>query len=289
MKRATVISFVGVAVFSANVFAAAESEVSSAVKKDIADILTEQYHSTVKDCGDEQSPAFLCSGVLMRGTRPGVDFWKLNPSSIKNKGVSFSYLRKDAKFNNTFASANGFILYPGKMTPAESEQVSVLCSYALDANTWGRQGNYCGSPPTPEKGQSCQDFGVFTAHQLNKAIVRRTAWGVCAFDVRPTAKKPADAFYQTLLAMPYHGNGLYYNEIIVKPWDENNPQAIPVEALFYLNGAGLINAQQDQRSYKKATGKFLPIVKVELPQGISVQHATDALFSYEPKDQLVEK
>ncbi|WP_233527861.1 hypothetical protein JEM67_11745 [Serratia sp. PAMC26656] len=288
MKRTTVISLLGMVFFSANVFAA-ESEVSSEVKDDIADVLTAQYNNIAKDCGDEQSPAFLCSGVLMRGTRPGVDFWRLNPSSIKNNGVSFSYLRKDAKFNTTIASANGFILFPGKMTPAEDEQVSVLCSYALDANTWGRQGNYCGSPPSPEKGQSCQDFGVFTAHQLNKAIARRSAWGVCAFDVRPTAKKPADAFYQTLLAMPYLGNGLNYNEIMVKPWDENNPKGIPIEALFYLNGGGLVYAQQDQRSYKNTTGKILPIVKIELPKGVSVQQSTDAIFSYEPKDQVVEK
>ncbi|ANS42508.1 hypothetical protein [Serratia inhibens] len=288
MKRTAVILLIGMVFFSVNVFAA-ESEISSEVKDDIADILTAQYNNIAKDCGDEQSPAFLCSGVLMRGTRPGVDFWRLNPSSIKNNGVSFSYLRKDAKFNTTIASANGFILFPGKMTPAENEQVSVLCSYALDANTWGRQGNYCGSPPSPEKGQSCQDFGVFTAHQLNKAIAGRSAWGVCAFDVRPTAKKPADAFYQTLLAMPYLGNGLNYNEIMVKPWDENNPKGIPIEALFYLNGGGLVYAQQDQRSYKNTTGKFLPIVKIELPKGVSVQQSTDAVFSYEPKDQVVEK
>ncbi|HEJ9119525.1 hypothetical protein I5K96_24605 [Serratia marcescens] len=224
----------------------------------------------------------------MRGTRPGFDFWKINPLSIKSNGVSFSYLRKDSKFNNTFSSVNGFILFPGKMTPAEDEQYSVLCSYALDANTWGRQGNYCGAPPSPVKGQSCQDFGVFTAHQLNKSIVRKTAWGVCAFDVRPTAKNPADAFYQTLLAMPFHGNGLNYNEIIVKPWDENNPKSMPVEALFYLNNGGLGNAQKDQRSYKNATGKFLPIVKIELPKGINVKQSTEAVFSYEPKDQVVE-
>ncbi|WP_118985812.1 hypothetical protein [Photorhabdus sp. CRCIA-P01] len=287
MKKPIVGLLLSIVFFSANTFAFTQTGNETEVQNDIANILTQQYNNTVKDCGDAQSPAFLCSGVLMRGTRPGFKFWKLNPSSIKNNGVSFSYLRKDAKFGNTFASVNGFILFPEQMAPEDKVKVPVLCSYVLDANTWGRQGNYCGAPPKPSEGKSCQDFGVFTAHQLNKAIVRKSAWGICAFDVRPTAKNPADAFYQTLLAMPYHGNGLNYNEIVVQPWDENKPQTLPIEALFYSANSGLVNAQKDQRDYKDATGKFLPIVNIELPKGINVKQATDAVFTFNPKDQVV--
>ena len=100
-------------------------------------------------------------------------------------------------------------------------------------------------------------------------------------DVRYTAIKPAEGFLTTLEVMRSR-LGLPYNEIVLKPWDDAKPQKLPVEALFSINGLELNEAKKDQRDYKNATGKFIPIIRIKLPSNSK----EDAVFTYEPNDQI---
>ncbi|WP_434086437.1 hypothetical protein [Photorhabdus laumondii] len=91
-----------------------------------------------RKAGDTQSPAFLCSGVILRGTIHSNDykFWQPSPSSIKSGGVSFSYLRKDAKFKRlAYGYKNGFIIFPEHIAPEDRVDFSVLCAFPIDGYT----------------------------------------------------------------------------------------------------------------------------------------------------------
>lgn len=174
------------------------------------------------------------------------------------------------------------------MIPKDTVEIQALCSYPVDANTWNRGflvHNYCGVPVVitdPKKDYSCQDFGILTAKKYKNSFNIRGAWGVCAMDVRSTAKNPAEGFLTTLEVMRSR-LGLPYNEIVLQPWDDANPQKLPVEALFSINGLELNEAQKDQRDYKNATGKFIPIIRIKLPSNTR----EDAVFIFNSKDQVV--
>lgn len=288
MNKLNIALFFNALFFSAGAFSFEQARLSNDSGYAVAENLTQQYNNMAKDCGDAQSPAFLCSGVIIRGIRgSGYNFWSINPASKVNNGVSFSYLRKDAKFSNLFESRRGFILFPNRMRPLDTVDVPVLCSYPVDANTWNRgifAQNYCGVPTlktNPKKDYSCQDFGITTKKKYKNSFMLRGGWGVCAMDVRATAVKPAEGFLITLEVMRSR-LGLPYNEIVLKPWDDAKPHNLPVEALFSINGLELNEAKKDQRDYKDATGKFIPIIRIKLPSNSK----KDAVFTYEPKDQI---
>jgi len=101
-------------------------------------------------------------------------------------------------------------------------------------------------------------------------------------DVRPTTIKPAEGF-QTILEVMRSRLGLPYYEILLNPWDDADPQHLPVEALFSIIGLELKEAQRDQRDYKNITGKFIPIIRLKLPSN----NKQDAVFTYDPKDQAI--
>ncbi|WP_139375551.1 hypothetical protein [Serratia marcescens] len=67
----------------------------------MAEMLTNNYKKTVSSCGDLEEPAYLCSGVMFKGTNPSERYnsWDPSPASVKSGGVFFSYLRKYVAFN----------------------------------------------------------------------------------------------------------------------------------------------------------------------------------------------
>ncbi|MEB0041095.1 hypothetical protein [Pseudomonas sp. MH10] len=77
--------------------------------------LTSRYHDTRENCGKDSMPAFLCTGIDLRGTQASTqyDSWNPSPTAVKVGGVSFSYLRSDYKMMRlAYNYTNGFILYP---------------------------------------------------------------------------------------------------------------------------------------------------------------------------------
>jgi hypothetical protein len=72
---------------------------------------------------------------------------------------------------------------------------------------------------------------------------------------------------------------------MIHTWPQDIPLQIPLEAFYYsLKGhytsKGLLQAQFGQHDYFQTTGRFLPIVKVDM-------EASDTnVFGYNPDDQI---
>ncbi|WDY59151.1 hypothetical protein [Pseudomonas sp. PSKL.D1] len=109
--------------------------------------LTARYADTRQDCGKPSTPAFLCSGVILRITTysPDYDSWDPSDNSVRLGAQSFSYVRKDSKFSRlAWSLSNGYILYPIFSAPPDKMDPDVLCIFPIDGYTNDRTGERCG-------------------------------------------------------------------------------------------------------------------------------------------------
>ncbi|TGZ35258.1 hypothetical protein EQ875_01537 [Photobacterium damselae subsp. damselae] len=83
--------------------------ISNIVNASILDDLNSRFHNTVDSCSGG-TPAYYCSGVLIRATGEGYGYypWNPSPSATELGSVSFSYLRNDIKIIKLFHN-NGFV------------------------------------------------------------------------------------------------------------------------------------------------------------------------------------
>lgn len=261
----------------------------------VARHLTERYADTRDDCGAEDRPAFLCSGVLFRATVPGpYHTWNPNPSSSKGT-VSFSWLRQDAKFRTIYTPrySNGFIFFPS----AEAEQhgyhpMEIVCVYPLDATTDARTDLGCGPHPAshPTYTRPCAEQGITTGEAW--VAHYRSGGYICSFDVRIGTSRSAMSFRQmgaamALLPERFQTNkpGSYTDELLVRTWPQDIHTTIPIEAFFYQAGTanGPANAKVDQSDFYQSAGRWVPIIRMTMP----TTEAEDARFDYLPEDQAV--
>lgn len=278
-------------------FAPAQADVGS----DIAARLSELYNLTPKDCGSASKPAFLCSGVLLRATTPSTayQFYSISPAAQAKGGVSMSYLRKDAKFQNlAFGLTSGFIFDEILANPVDHLQV--LCVYPLDGATDRRTGGGCTDyARTTATENYCDLSGVLTAEQwvarfrntLDADEARRRG-AQCSFDVRDNKNAgTADAFYQAIRAtslvpeVKFNGSNFQENEVVVAPWKVSAPQSPAIAAAFHVNAAGLEGARLYQVQWFQATRQFLPVISLALPQTAQ----QDAKFSFARGSQAIQE
>ncbi|MFQ6287580.1 N-acyl homoserine lactonase [Yersinia enterocolitica] len=257
-----------------------------------ANDLTKQYHNSSSNCGSANKPAFLCSGIMLRGTVPSNLYhsWDPSPASVTSGGVSFSYLRKDAKFNRlAYGYKNGFIIYPHNNTPTNLLKIEVLCSFPLDGDTINRSAKGCGANTAyPASSKACQSMGIRTAGAWSnhyKSVSNNPRQHQCAFDVRSSVSGNADYFSASIKARAYIASESFkeQNEIRLATWSQGIASKLPIQAFFYVNN-GLSNAQFDQRDYYNQTGLFIPIIKLTLPTNSSA----DAKFNFYKSDQVVQ-
>lgn len=284
------------------IFFAHVSTVSATSGSDIAKELMDNYNNKAVDCGSTTTPAFLCSGVLMRGTTADTTYhsWDPSPNSQSSGGMSFSYLRADSKFNQlAIGTSNGFILYPKDSEPGTYYDYQVLCSYPIDGDTWNRSDNRCGpSSYYPSDSGPCQGQNITTADEWYSHFLLKPddLDFQCGFDVShgSTYGNTASAFISTLEAMTfvkYDSNIYHYNELVIATWPSGIPDQLPIEAFFYIASqdkntpitGGLLGAQYDQNDFYTQTGKIIPIIQVILP----VTENFEAVFNYIPADQVV--
>ncbi|MDI3353191.1 halovibrin HvnA [Pseudomonas sp. UYIF39] len=263
------------------------SSAATASGASVAANLTSRYNDTRQNCGKASMPAFLCAGIMLRATVPSTQYssWNPSPRSQTSGGVSFSYLRKDAKFATmVYLYKNGFILAPVLARPTGTRQIEVLCSFPIDGATDQREDPGCGLyKPRPARSNRCQSQGITTGDQWLANF--RTNNALCSFDVRDSMNNlGADSFYQTIRA---HNLGKFmagrheYIELILATWPQNIPRELPIEAFFYVSG-GLPGAQHDQTDYfAKTGGAVVPIIKLTMPTA-----TTDAVFTYIAADQV---
>ncbi|WP_085640064.1 MULTISPECIES: halovibrin HvnC [unclassified Pseudomonas] len=273
------------------------------------------YGRKFPNCFNSDSqPAFLCSGVTLRVTvkDPNNQYkvWDPSPNSVKNGGVSFSYLRADANFGRlAWGHGNGFIVYPIFEAPADKYDLDYLCSYPYDAWTWTRSATeVCvAHPDYPQQSQLCHNAGVTTAEQWYDV------WSIaggnrnqrqCGFDISDDRNQLAGpAFYQSIRARALANvSGVNeHNEILIKTWCDPlsadpakscaqsfPPNKFPLMAFFYIYGgsdAGLAEAQYNQRDFYNSTDPkiLVPIIRLTPPSTPGV----DSSFSYDPADQAV--
>ncbi|KNH15829.1 halovibrin HvnC [Pseudomonas syringae] len=268
----------------------------------IATQLNTLYSRKFPNCNKTDSqPAFLCSGVTLRVTVKDPNniykVWDPSPASVKNGGVSFSYLRADSNFGRlAWGHGNGYILYPIFEAPTDKYDLDYLCSYPYDAWTWTRNANaVCVAHPTyPAQSQICHNAGVTSAEQW--LTVWKTPGGnpnqrQCGFDVsddRNTLAGPA--FYQSIRARGLAGVTGYneHNEILIKTWNFRDPNKFPIMAFFYIYGgtnAGLAEARYNQRDFYNSTSPRIVVPIIRLIPADSA--GGNSSFAYAQADQVV--
>lgn len=230
--------------------------------------LQARYDDTRPACADN-SPAAYCNGVLVRAIRdPSVkEFWNPTAEGIAREGVSASYIRKDVG-NLYMAGTAGFIMHA--LGAPDFYPVTMRCVFPHNGYTSARVKS-CASEavPLPCHLSGVVDIPTWQAHyaeygQRNVCYFEPTAhWFQFSIEVREHLPAPVDHWL--------------WNEVVFAPWPQNIPEQLPIEALFF-NTDGLEAARLMQDSFIEATGKFIPVVRIELAH-------PDRVFFYEPKEQ----
>lgn len=274
------------------------AQVQATTGEEAVSLLTSLYNDKREDCGKPSMPAFLCSGIMLRGTlsSPAYHSWDPSPGSIKSGGVSFSFLRADAEFSKlAYDYKNGYIFYPAFAAPDDKDKVEVLCSFPMDAASEYRDDKGCGvngySDASRAVSQSCDLQGIVTAEQWYSKYAQETDKKVkqCGFNVRDEKdEKAGPAFYQSIRAsmmegIPFAEN----NELRLKTWDSGKGSSLPILAFFYIKDAdpakGLAGARADQTDFMNTTGQFAPVIALVLPSNAN----QDAQFLFDKSDQAV--
>jgi hypothetical protein len=256
----------------------------------VARHLTNRYADTRTNCGTDSRPAFLCAGIMIRGTssNPTYHVWNNSAGAKEKGGVSFSYLRSDTDFRKlAYSYTNGFVFtsYEHAATKIHPE---VLCSFPIDAGTDYRVDNGCGQFREFVGSGACHLRNILTAAQwwadYNSHPSSRHSWQ-CGFDVKDSRNALAGpAFAASVGARRHLGLEGYeeQNEVVVKTWADNLGKTLPLEAFFYIyQSTGLAVAQRNQRDLKATDGILIPIISVRLAP---TQNGT-ATFYYIPSDQ----
>jgi hypothetical protein len=260
----------------------------------IAQQLNENYNNRASDCGSSQRPAFLCSGIMLRGTTPSDAYhsWNPSPSSQESGGVSFSYLRKDSKYKElAYDYVNGFIFRPYDYESDDKIHPEILCSFPLDGHSFSRDEKGCGQHiDFPEESKACQSQGVITTSQWKnhflKVYEQYRQQHQCGFNVSISAIQSADAFKVSIDVrddIVIYGSFDIQNEIRLATWEQDIPNKLPIMAFFYTETKGLAGAQHDQLDFYNESGRIIPIIKMSLPLTL----LSDAKFTYSVSDQKI--
>lgn len=262
----------------------------------VAAALTSRYYDTRPNCGSDTRPAFLCSGIDLRGTdvaTAAFDSWNPSPTAERVGGVSFSFLRSDYKMKRlAFNYTHGFIFYPVLSKPAGKVTVKVLCFFPIDGGSDNRPEGGCGAYPGLPLSDRCHRVNVTTGEQWANHYNEHgehSAGGIgsCSMDVRDSVNQYAGPnFYEGM-----RGGRLISPKTFDKPndmkhevWPQNIPATLPIEAFFYIAPAGLASSQYDQQRFHALTGIAVPIISVKLPATLTA----DATFAFLPADQVVQ-
>ncbi|WP_213879128.1 hypothetical protein [Pseudomonas sp. dw_358] len=261
---------------------------------DTASAMQAYYNATPEQCG--KAPAFLCSGILLRTTRPSTEYhtWDHSPNTRKKGGVAFSYLRADTPIHALAEGASsGFTLTPRRHRAEGTMPYRVLCAYPTDGDTWTRDVFGCGdNAQTESVEQFCHEHGIHTAeawierYEQTEGPAHQRYFAQCAFDVRSSRGQAAVTdFYQSLRVMQLMPERPFpWNEMVIGAWDESRSNLLPIQSFFHVTGQwnGLRNAQFDQQDWFTTTGKFVPVIEITLPSDDQ-----PARFTYHAGEQVV--
>lgn len=267
--------------------------VAAAVRsgQQVANGLTQRYHNTSESCANGSRPAYVCTGVILRGTLTSMtdayDVWNPSPTAVNVGGVSFSYIRSDYKMSRLANFYNhGFILYPPATAPAKATRLTVLCFFPVDGASDNRSDNGCGPVRSDaQAGKPCAARGVTTGvqwvahYKAEPALLKR-----CSFDVRESLGSQAVRNFNEGLnggRMASAATIQIPNDLKIQLWPQDIPGQLPIEAFFYVSSAGLQSARHNQRRYRQLTGITLPVIALSMP----TTPYTISTFTFNAADQ----
>lgn len=277
-----------------------------ALGQEAVKVLRDRYNDTRDGCPN--APGVICNGVLLRSTVPGPTFrfWGVSPNAAKKNGLSFSYLRKDIKFDRTIRhDDNGFFVDPPIGNRQYKKDIAVLCATPRDSWSDFRTEEGCGMyVNTGAISAPCDKQNISSGSQWIAKVQADGYDGLklCSFNLREgrgaanlvdfksfveasklITPQPLDQQNEVIIGVadPANLNNRLY-------WDDSTPRELPIRALYFIPdkqgaGQGLADARYDQGDYCKYVGEFLPIVRLTLPQTAQ----EDATFNYNPADQNV--
>jgi len=221
--------------------------------------------------------AYNCNGVLIRITdaSPAFHAWNPSPGSVTRNGVAFSYLRADV-FASKLVFGKGQGLIMKELAAPAAYPLTIRCAFPYDGGTNFRSDSCNEHSYAPEVSRPCNEQGIVTGEQwaVHFYTLDHTSTG-CSFNGSQSQ------FEQSIQARSHlkPEDQANHNEIVIASWPQNFGAQIPLESFFYLQNNAKPNAQFFQRDYFQTTGRFLPIVFVDLT-------ATDGqVFRYNPDDQ----
>lgn len=272
-------------------------EIKSHGKKTLC-FINYDYNNTQMRCNqNDMEPGVLCSGIVFRGTDNDLDrsyySWNPSPSSIKSGGVSFSYLRKDSKFNRlAYLYTTGFIFYPAKFTPKNKDStIKILCGSPVDAGTDSRSDRGCGGYGNIQTSQPCIDQGIKDGgkwYDSNYQDANGDRKHICGFTLYSSddSVNTSKMFESMIKAQILLKDASFseQNELRLETWEQDKPN-IPIEAFFYLSGnqKGLKSSQKDQSDFYVQFGEIIPIIELTLPSSVS----DEVIFNYKKTDQSI--
>ena len=253
---------------------------------EVAQLLNNRYQSTPAACVGN-NPAYFCSGVLVRTVAPGHvgEFWKHAPDAITLGAEDFSYVRADVNVR-ALTQKNGVVFSDQFTAISQGKLLDVLCVYPFAVTIESTRPDYgCGMSTrrsqAPVDPSSCSALGVLDASGWLAHFQQQDnqPGQQCSLSSRDPALFKASLEAHEGIDAEWSAKP---NELLVKNWDDQNPQLMPVDALFYdiAQTDALLGAQLDQRDYFNATGQWLPILRMSLSD-----HGP-GVFGFNLQDQL---
>lgn len=293
-------------VIAASILGTSAVVAQDSTKDHIATDLHDRYQQTDRDCGGSK-PAFMCSGILMRGAKPDAKHAPWVPSSDAEDagGFPFSFLRTDAKFKDTKYS-DGVVFYPSDKAPADRLKIQYRCGYPMRSESMDRKDDRCGIRPGKgaNETQPCQKQKVLSGSEWVDKF-KAGGFGELGKDFRPCAFSfddsasnhgidGAKAYEAVLDAIKQLGNTAFEhrNEVMAEAWPKDGKTVPPVEAFFFRDEKGpddsaAVQAMRRAQDYQKAFSKqykiWVPVVAIALPGSQS----EDAKFHYDDKYQAI--
>ncbi|MDT3312101.1 hypothetical protein QZR14_12135 [Pseudomonas sp. rhizo66] len=254
--------------------------VLAATGPETAQLLNRRYQNTTAECAGA-NPAYFCSGVLMRGGDPALEFWKHGEVATQLGAEALVYLRSDLG-TRTLSLANGVVFSDSFTAIGLGRSLDVLCTYPFELALDGNRPDFgCGTVTSGRDSNSCAAQGVTDAeswlthfHQQDLQTAKQ-----CSLSSLDPAQFKASLLAHQGIDNEWSARSM---QVQLRNWDVSAPKQLPLQGLYYdmTQPAALLGAQRDQRAYFIATGDWLPIMRTDLMYG------PDAVFGFDLREQV---
>ncbi|WP_395489952.1 hypothetical protein ACG1VR_00835 [Cedecea davisae] len=260
--------------------------------EDIASKLNARNDNVVEKCGENNNPAYECSGVVLHGAGNTDSRFPWAPPT--DNSMSYSYIRADV-FNRIYSSYDyGIILLPQAEVPADKYKPKYSCSFPINGTTNDREDDGCGEYANDPSSASCQSQGLTNTQKWLDAYSKNAGLAFCGWDLRngnsDVAFKSMIDVSTILINKGFTSN----NEIVLPSWGDEPVKNLPIEAIFSSKQSGasklnirrnLLKAQEAQLEYYALVKKWIPIIDMEETKFETNKYKYH--FSYQESEQAV--